>query len=102
MSGTLDRGASVLVDTNTIIEACRTRAWAALAGGWRVETVDDCVTETQTGFQRRRPEQSVAADELRASLAAEHAVTDRERAELALRVQGIALDLGEESLQGAG
>ena len=88
----------MLVDTNTIIEAHRTRAWAALAGGWRVETVEDCVTETQTGFQRRRPEQSIAADELRASLAAVHAVTDRERAELALRVQGIALDLGEESL----
>ena len=98
MNGTLDRGASVLVDTNTIIEAYRTRAWAALAGGWRVETVEDCVTETQTGFQRRRPEQSIAADELRASLAAVHAVTDRERAELALRVQDIALDLGEESL----
>ena len=88
----------MLVDTNTIIEACRTCAWAALAGGWRVETVEDCVTETQTGFQRRRPEQSIAADELRASLAAVHVVTDRERAELALRVQDIALDLGEESL----
>ena len=98
MNGTLDPGASVLVDTNTIIEAYRTRAWAALAGGWRVETVEDCVTETQTGFQRRRPEQSIAADELRASLVAVHAVTDRERAELALRVQDIALDLGEESL----
>ena len=98
MNGTLDRGASVLVDTNTIIEAHRIRAWAALAGGWRVETVEDCVTETQTGFQRRRPEQSIAADELRASLAAVHAVTDRERAELALRVQDIALDVGEESL----
>ena len=98
MNGTLDRGASVLVDTNTIIEAHRTRAWAALAGGWRVETVEDCVTETQTGFQRRRPEQSIAADELRAALAAVHAVTDRERAELALRVQDIALDVGEESL----
>ena len=33
LNGTLDRG-SVLVDTNTIIEAYRTRAWAALAGGW--------------------------------------------------------------------
>ena len=98
MNGTLDRGASVLVDTNTIIEAYRTRAWAALAGGWRVETVEDCVTETQTGFQRRRPEQSIAADELRGSLAAVHGVTDRERAELALRVQDIALDVGEESL----
>ena len=66
------------------------------AGAWK--TVEDCVTETQTGFQRRRPEQSIAADKLRASLAAVHAVTDRERAELALRVQDIALDMGEESL----
>ena len=98
MNGTLDRGASVLVDTNTIIEAYRIRGWAALAGGWRVETVEDCVTETQTGFQRRHPEQSIAADELRVSLAAVHAVTNRERAELALRVENIALDLGEESL----
>ena len=98
MNGTLDRGALVLVDTNTIIEAYRTRAWAALAGGWRVETVEDCVTETQTGFQRRRPEQSIASDELRASLAAVHAATDRQRAELVLRVQDIALDVGEESL----
>jgi len=98
LNGALDREASVLVDTNTIIEAYRIRAWAALAGGWRTETVEDCVTETQTGFQRRRPEQSIAADELRASLAAVHAVTDRERAELVLRVQDIALDVGEESL----
>ena len=88
----------MLVDTNTIIEAHRTRAWAALFGGWRVETVEDCVTETQTGFQQRRPEQSIAADKLRASLTAVHAVTDRQRAELALRVQDIALDVGEESL----
>ena len=63
-----------------------------------METVEDCVTETQTGFQRRRPEQSIAVDELRASLAAVHAVTDRERTELALLVQDIALDVGEESL----
>ena len=82
----------MLVDTNTIIEAHRTRAWAALAGGWRMETVEGCVTETQTGFQRRRPETSVAADDLRASLAAVHAVTDRERAELTLLVQDIAAD----------
>ena len=88
----------MLVDTNTIIEAHRTRAWAALAGGWRVETVEDCVTETQTRFQRRRPEQAIAAGELRALLAAVHSVTGRERAELALRVQDIALDIGEESL----
>ena len=68
------------MDTNTIIEAHPTRAWAALAGGWRVETVvEDCVTEPQTGFQRRRPERSITADELRAGLAVVYAVTDRER-----------------------
>ena len=46
----------------------------------------------------RRPEQSIVASELRASLAAEHHVGDRERAELAVPLQGIALDRGEEAL----
>ena len=44
----------VLVDTNVILECWRVGAWRALAGGYGVETVEDCVTETQTGFQRRR------------------------------------------------
>ena len=43
----------VLVDTNVILECWRVGAWRALAGGYRVETVEDCVIETQTGFQRR-------------------------------------------------
>ena len=98
MSGTVDRKTSVLVDTNVIIESHRTSAWRALAGGYRVETVEDCVTETQTGFQLRREEQSIVASELRASLSAEHRVSNAERAELAVRIQGIALDRGEESL----
>ena len=89
---------SYLLDTNVIIESHRTSAWRALAGGYRVETVEDCVTETQTGFQLRRAEQSIVASELRASLAAEHRVGNGERAELAVRIQGIALDRGEESL----
>ena len=88
MSRRVDHETAVLVDTNTIIESHRTGAWHALSGGYRVETVEDCVTETQTGFQLRRPEQSIVASELRASLAAE----------LAVRIQGIALDRGEEAL----
>jgi hypothetical protein len=32
----------VLVDTNVIIEAIRTRCWNALTGGLRVETVAEC------------------------------------------------------------
>lgn len=59
MTGRVARG-TVLVDTNAIIEAHRTGVWRALAGGYQVESVEDCVIETQTGFQWRRPEQSIA------------------------------------------
>ena len=44
MNGTIESGAVVLVDTNVIIEAHRTGAWAALVGGYSVETVEECVT----------------------------------------------------------
>ncbi|MDD9961923.1 MAG: hypothetical protein OXU70_07495 [Gammaproteobacteria bacterium] len=92
------RGIAVLVDINAIIEAHRAQAWRPLVGAYAVETVEDCVTETQTGFQRRRREQVIEGSQLRESLANVHAVSDLERAELAVRVQGIALDLGEWSL----
>ena len=93
-----DRTTVVLVDTNVIIESHRVRAWKALTSGYRVETVEDCVTETQTGFQWRRREESIALGALREALGAEHAVSNRERAELAVRIAGLALDRGEESL----
>ena len=89
---------AVLVDTNVILEAHRTGTWRSLAGGYRVETVEDCVAETQTGFQIRRPERQIDVADLRASLEATHLVGNRERAELAVRVDDIALDLGEASL----
>ncbi len=89
---------AVLVDTNVMLEAYRTGSWRALTGGYRVETVEDCVAETQTGFQRRRPELQVDAAELRDSLKAVHPVRNRERAGLAVRIPDIALDRGEASL----
>ena len=88
----------VFVDTNAILESFRIGAWRALSGGYAVETVDDCVTETQTGFQRRRPEKQIDAGELRASLAAVHDVGDRELAAAAVSASDIALDIGERSL----
>lgn len=48
------RSDSILMDTNAIIEAHRTRCWKALAGHFRLETVDKCLEESSTG-QRRRP-----------------------------------------------
>ena len=64
MNSAHGREPSVLVDTNVIIEAHRTRSWPALSGGWRVETVEACVAETQTGFQRRRQEDAIDIGEL--------------------------------------
>jgi hypothetical protein len=89
----------VLVDTNVILECWRVGAWGALTGGYAVETVEDCVIETQTGYQRRRAEQQIEQAALQASLAAVHKVADAERAAVIVRDALFAyLDPGEASL----
>jgi hypothetical protein len=67
----------VLVDTNVFLEAFRGGSWKALTGGYRVETVEACLIETQTGtgFQKRRSEVQIDEVELRARLTAVHKVT---------------------------
>ncbi|MFZ1102847.1 MAG: hypothetical protein WAN86_08435 [Hyphomicrobiaceae bacterium] len=92
-------GGPVLVDTNAIIEAWRVNAWRALRGGYALETVDECVTETQTGFQRRRKEQQIDRETLLGDLKAVHTVSKVERASALLRDGEIAmLDAGEKAL----
>ena len=98
MNGSVRPGAIVLVDTNVVIEAHRTGTWSALVGVYAVEMVEDCVTEAQTGNHLRVREQWTEPRDLRKSLGAVHEVDDRERAELAVRISGIVLDRGEESL----
>jgi len=88
----------VLVDTNVILACWRIDAWRALAGGYGIETVEDCVTETQTGFQRRRAEDRIDEAELRRSLKGVHAVNDTERARVAVQGADLAVDPGELSL----
>lgn len=88
----------VLVDTNAILESFRVGSWRALSKGYDVETVEDCIVETQTGFQRRSPEMQIDAAELRTTLQAIHPVIDAQRAIVALRAPDIALDVGERSL----
>jgi hypothetical protein len=89
----------VLVDTNAILECWRVGAWRALTGGYGVETVEDCVTETQTGYQRRSPEQQIDHAALRTSLKVIHPVGDRERAAAVVRDAMFSfLDVGERSL----
>lgn len=90
---------SVLVDTNVIIECWRLKMWRALSGGYKVETVEDCITETQTGFQRRYDEEQIDATVLRGSLAAPaHPVTDAQLIRVCERAGDIHLDVGETSL----
>jgi hypothetical protein len=89
----------LLVDTNVILECWRVDAWRALSSGYRVETVEDCVIETQTGFQRRRLEQLVDKVALEASLAAPpHRPGTKELAVLAVKAPDIVLDPGERAL----
>lgn len=89
----------VLVDTNVILECWRIDAWKALVGGYGIETVEDCVIETQTGFQRRRAEQQIDNAQLRASLAAVQKVDNKEHAAAAVRDPLFSsLDVGERSL----
>ena len=89
----------VLVDTNVILACWRLGAWKALVGGYQVETVEDCVTETQTGFQRRRTEENISELELSVTLKGRvHAVSDAERARVAVHSMDLAVDHGELSL----
>ena len=88
----------VLLDTNVILECHRVDGWRALAGAYRLETVEECIGETQTGYQRRRPEHQIEPTELRQSFQSVHSVGDLERAVFAVRIPDIALDLGEASL----
>jgi len=89
----------ILVDTNVIIECWRVGAWRALAGGYAVETVEDCVTETQTGYQRRRAEQRIELGELRQSLTRTDQVTREQLAAAIVGDETLAfLDVGEQAL----
>ena len=87
-----------LLDTYVILECRRVDGWRALAGAYRLETVEECIGETQTGYQRRRPEHQIEPTELRLSPESVQSVGDLERAVLAVRIPDIALDLGKASL----
>lgn len=88
----------VLVDTNVILEAHRVRAWRALSRAYAVETVEECVTETQTGFQSRAQGHQIDPQQLRDDLSAVHSAKPQEFAALAPRTADIRLDPGEREL----
>ncbi len=90
-------GDIVLVDTTLLIEAHRTGCLAALAVGYRLQTVEECVIETQNGATTRAVVQQIDETLLRSQLDAVHAVTDSDRARVAA-VGGPIIDDGERDL----
>ena len=53
MNSVVSPGSVVFVDTNSIIAAYRTKSWVAFANAYLIETVQDCVTETQISYAQR-------------------------------------------------
>src|SRR5262249_13231799 len=88
----------VLIDTNVILECWRVNAWRAFSSGYKLETVEDCVIETQTGWQRRRREQKIDQALLEKGLAVVHRPGTKELAVPAVQAPDIVLDPGEHAL----
>ncbi|MFN5997327.1 MAG: hypothetical protein ACK47C_10255 [Paracoccaceae bacterium] len=88
---------TILVDTNVILEAHFKGCWKALSGAFQLETVEQCVVETQTGGQFRRPELRIDEVSLRASFKAVHPVSQLQIAKV-ISAGGDSLDVGEQAL----
>lgn len=94
----MERGQIVLVDTNIVIEAVRTRCWNALVSYFTLETVDKCLEEARTGDPMRREYVAVDAEQL-AGVSKAYTVNEQEKARLALDLPTAdELDAGERDL----
>lgn len=94
----MQQGQCVLVDTNIIIEAFRTRCWKALTVYYQVETVEKCYEEALTGDRLRPGYVEVDSAVLKEKLVI-HQISSLELAALALTCPDAdALDAGERHL----
>jgi hypothetical protein len=89
----------VLMDSNAIIEAHRTRCWTNLLAFYSIETVDMCARECASGTQQlHRNYVPVDTNALRENIAT-HKVTDAMRLQLVCREPTAAdIDDGEKDL----
>ena len=88
----------VLVDTNVVMEAVRTRCWNAITGGVRVETVEECRDEARRG-DRGRPGYLPVSDADLARMRAVHGVGEMERVTFSLAYPDAQnMDAGERDL----
>lgn len=94
----MHQGQIVLLDTNIIIEAFRTRCWKAITAYYQIETVEKCYEEALTGDRLRPGYVEVDRVALKEKLVI-HRVTSIELASHALTCPDAdALDAGERHL----
>ena len=77
----MTKGDIVLMDTNVIIEAHRTKCWRAVVNAFKVETVEKCCEEAATGDKRRADYVVINVEAMKKSVLI-HPVTLLELAEL--------------------
>ena len=92
------RKPSVLVGTDIMVQCHRAGSWKALSGGYRLETVAQCVAKASLERRRRREQHRIDRARLIASLNAVHEVGERELALLALQTCGVFLTADEAAL----
>ena len=98
LDGVARQDTVVLVDTNVVMEAVRTRCWNAVAGGLRVETVEECRDEALRGDRGRRTYLPVGEHDL-ARMRDVHPVSALERATFAMAYEDARnMDRGERDL----
>jgi hypothetical protein len=85
----------VLVDTNVLIEAHRTKSIGFLTEYFNIHTVEKVVEETQNGFQNRAVSQTIDETKLRSVLKHIEPITELQRVQFALAAPGVELDPGE-------
>lgn len=98
LDGVAPKDTVVLVDTNVMLEAVRTRCWNALTGGLRLETVEECRDEALRGDRGRPGYRPVSVQNL-ARLRTVHPVTALERVTFGMAYADAQnMDAGERDL----
>lgn len=92
----LEADAQILVDTMVVIEAHRIGGWKAMANKYKIETVDQCIQELNTGNMQQNNPVYVDTGSLDIQV---NTVNESDRVELRLKCPESAnLDPGERDL----
>lgn len=98
LDGVAQKDTVVLVDTNVVMEAVRTRCWNAVTGGVSVETVEECRNEALRG-DRGRPGYLAVSEQDLARMRKVHPVSALGRANFAMAYpEAQNMDRGEREL----